>query len=132
MYDQASISSIERSFLVTTGIKNQNPSFSPILKNVHFLKQASGFKKSRERETNLSSHKLVSEIKVLFTCLSIVYKIRLNSMESLSLSVVINSVITIFCRVYFLIFVPKPIMHNLHRFFIYDWKDVSQAQKYFT
>ena len=38
MYDQASISSIERSFLVTTGIKNQNLSFSPILKNLHYLK----------------------------------------------------------------------------------------------
>lgn len=47
MYDQASISSIERSFLVTTGIKNQNLSFSPILKNLHFLIQASGYLKGQ-------------------------------------------------------------------------------------
>jgi len=58
--------------------------------------------------------------------------VRLNAMENLSLQVVINSVITIFYRVYFLIFVPEPIIYNLHCFFMYTWKDASEAQKYFV
>ena len=62
------IGSIERSFLMVIGTKDQKPSFLSVPKNVLFLKQASGFNKSRERETNPSSYLLVSEIKVLFTC----------------------------------------------------------------
>ncbi len=37
------IGSIERSFLMVLETKNQKPSFLPISKNVHLLKQASGF-----------------------------------------------------------------------------------------
>jgi len=37
----------------------------------------------------------------------------------------------LFYKAYFLILVPEPIIHNLHCFFMYGWKEVSEAQKYF-
>ncbi len=80
------IGSIEHSFLMVIGTKDQKPSFLSVPKNVRFLKQ-SVLSNSREYETHLVSHILVSQIKVLYMYSLHRFMIRLKTRESISVSV---------------------------------------------